>query len=286
MPVEPPVVSPRTLAEAYAVLAEGPIRPIAGGTDLMVALTGELGEPPGSDPRPVAARRAARDRGRWRFDQSRGADDLHRHPPVGGLSRASPRVGRGGRDDRRGPDPESRDARRQRRQRLAGRRHAAGPAGRRRHVRARLGPRRALGPGERVLAGLPADGAGAGRAPAAHPDPARWPAASCASARSGRAAPSRSARSSWPSAGATPGRRDRGPTSASRSGRWRPPPSGRPLTEAAIEGRPPTPETADRAAETLADELHPIDDVRSTAEYRRLVAARVLHRLIREAGGW
>jgi xanthine dehydrogenase small subunit len=57
-------------------------------------------------------------------------------------------------------------------------------------------------------------------------------------------------------------------------------------TEAAIEGRPPTPETADLAAETLAGELQPIDDVRSTAEYRRLVAARVLHRLIREAGGW
>ena len=51
-------------------------------------------------------------------------------------------------------------------------------------------------------------------------------------------------------------------------------------------GPPPTPETADRAAETLAAELHPIDDVRSTAEYRRLVSARVLHRLIREAGGW
>ena len=57
-------------------------------------------------------------------------------------------------------------------------------------------------------------------------------------------------------------------------------------TEAALEGRPPTPETADRAAETLAAELQPIDDVRSTAEYRRLVAARVVHRLIREAGGW
>src|SRR6476469_9530055 len=46
MPVEPPVTSPRALAEAYAVLADGPARPIAGGTDLMVALTGELGEPP------------------------------------------------------------------------------------------------------------------------------------------------------------------------------------------------------------------------------------------------
>src|SRR4051812_409966 len=46
MPVEPPVSSPRALAEAYAILADGPARPIAGGTDLMVALTGELGEPP------------------------------------------------------------------------------------------------------------------------------------------------------------------------------------------------------------------------------------------------
>ncbi len=57
-------------------------------------------------------------------------------------------------------------------------------------------------------------------------------------------------------------------------------------TEAALEGRAPNPETADLAAETLAGELHPIDDVRSTAEYRRVVAARVLHRIIREAGGW
>ena len=59
-----------------------------------------------------------------------------------------------------------------------------------------------------------------------------------------------------------------------------------PATEHALEGRQPTPETADRAAETLATELAPIDDVRSTAEYRRLVAARVLHRIVRDAGGW
>jgi xanthine dehydrogenase small subunit len=57
-------------------------------------------------------------------------------------------------------------------------------------------------------------------------------------------------------------------------------------TEGALDGRAPNPETADRAAETLAGELAPIDDVRSTAEYRRLVAARVLHRIIRDAGGW
>jgi len=57
-------------------------------------------------------------------------------------------------------------------------------------------------------------------------------------------------------------------------------------TEVALEGQPPTPEIADRAAEILAGELSPIDDVRSTAEYRRLVAARVLHRIVRDAGGW
>jgi xanthine dehydrogenase iron-sulfur cluster and FAD-binding subunit A len=58
------------------------------------------------------------------------------------------------------------------------------------------------------------------------------------------------------------------------------------VAEAALEGASPNPETADRAAEALAGELAPIDDVRSTAEYRRLVAARILHRLIREIGGW
>jgi carbon-monoxide dehydrogenase medium subunit len=57
-------------------------------------------------------------------------------------------------------------------------------------------------------------------------------------------------------------------------------------TEAVLEGAHPTPEVADHAAEALANELAPIDDVRSTADYRRTVSARVLHRLLREAGGW
>src|SRR3954454_1807287 len=38
-------------------------------------------------------------------------------------------------------------------------------------------------------------------------------------------------------------------------------------TEAVLEGVRPSPEVADRAAEALAGELEPIDDVRSTAEY-------------------
>jgi hypothetical protein len=46
-PPEPPVDRPRSLAEAYQPLTDGagPPRPIAGGTDLMVQLTGELVEP-------------------------------------------------------------------------------------------------------------------------------------------------------------------------------------------------------------------------------------------------
>jgi len=59
-----------------------------------------------------------------------------------------------------------------------------------------------------------------------------------------------------------------------------------PVTEAALEGARPTRETADTAAAALVAEIAPIDDVRSTAEYRRTVAGRVLHRLIRDAGGW
>ena len=57
-------------------------------------------------------------------------------------------------------------------------------------------------------------------------------------------------------------------------------------TERALEGHPPDEETARRASAALAAELDPIDDVRSTAAYRRAVAGRVLERLVRDAGGW
>ena len=60
MPVEPPIVTPRSLDDAYAVLAEAPHRPIAGGTDVMVQLTGELG--------PVPDRMVDL----WRLDELRG----------------------------------------------------------------------------------------------------------------------------------------------------------------------------------------------------------------------
>ncbi|MGI8657578.1 MAG: FAD binding domain-containing protein [Candidatus Limnocylindria bacterium] len=56
--------------------------------------------------------------------------------------------------------------------------------------------------------------------------------------------------------------------------------------ERVLEGAMPDIGTADAAAAALTNELAPIDDVRSTAAYRRLVAGRVLHRLIRDGGGW
>jgi xanthine dehydrogenase small subunit len=56
--------------------------------------------------------------------------------------------------------------------------------------------------------------------------------------------------------------------------------------EAALEGHMPAPETAAAAVAALDSDINPIDDVRATAGYRRAVAGRVLLRLLRDAGGW
>jgi xanthine dehydrogenase small subunit len=57
-------------------------------------------------------------------------------------------------------------------------------------------------------------------------------------------------------------------------------------TEAALNGRHPVKGTAAGAVAALEAEINPIDDVRSTADYRKLVTGRVLRRLIRHEGGW
>jgi xanthine dehydrogenase small subunit len=57
-------------------------------------------------------------------------------------------------------------------------------------------------------------------------------------------------------------------------------------TEALLEGASPIAGTADRAAAAIAAEIAPIDDVRSTEAYRRAVTARILRRIVRDAGGW
>ena len=53
-----------------------------------------------------------------------------------------------------------------------------------------------------------------------------------------------------------------------------------PRTEAVLEGRTPDTIAADLAALTVMDEISPIDDIRSTAEYRRAVTSRILRRII------
>src|SRR4249920_1529737 len=247
MPVEPPVTSPRELDEAYAILADGPVRPIAGGTDLMVALTAELGEPP------------ARMLDLWRLDALRGISldgdavslgalttytEIRRsalcreHLPV--LVEAAATIGA---------------AQIQNRGTIGGNVVNASPAGDTLPVFLAADAAFVLGSarGERTVAAAQF-----------------WPAY-----RQTALAPDELLV------------RIRIPLRAGRELRYRKIGTRRAqTTEAVLDGRSPTPETADRAAETLAAELAPIDDVRSTAEYRRLAAARVLHRLIREAGGW
>jgi xanthine dehydrogenase small subunit len=56
-----------------------------------------------------------------------------------------------------------------------------------------------------------------------------------------------------------------------------------PRTETVLEGRIPDAATAEDAARTVMDEISPIDDVRSTAEYRRAVTGRVLRRIVLDA---
>jgi xanthine dehydrogenase small subunit len=285
MPVEPPVFSPSDLADAYAALAEGPARPIAGGTDVMVALTGEIGEPPD------------RMLDLWRLDALRGITvdgdtislgalttytEIRRsavcreHLPV--LVEAAATIGA---------------AQIQNRGTIGGNVANASPAGDTLPILLAADATFVVGSarGERTIAA--SDFWPAYRQTALAADELllriRIPLLAGRELRYRKVGTRRAQSISkvvlalgWRDAGAaapwTDVRLALGSVAAT--------PIRARETEAALEGRPPTPETADRAAETLAAELHPIDDVRSTAEYRRIVAARVLHRLIREAGGW
>jgi CO/xanthine dehydrogenase FAD-binding subunit len=293
MPIEPPVTSPRDLDGAYAALAaappDAPARPIAGGTDLMVALTGELGEPPAS----VVDL--------WAIDALRGISidgpalvlgalttytDIRRsalcreHVPA--LVDASATIGA---------------AQIQNRGTLGGNIANASPAGDTLPVLLAadavfvLGSRR----GERDVPA--ADFWTAYRRTALAPDELllriRIPLATDREMRF-RKIGTRRAQSISKVVLAAAWRSDA--VAVVPRGAWRDvrlalgsvaaTPIRARATEGVLEGRAPTPETADLAAETLAGELSPIEDVRSTAEYRRLVAARVLHRIVREAGGW
>ncbi len=288
MPIEPPVISPRTLADAYPAL-EG-ARPISGGTDLMVALTGELGDPPdrivdlwGLDElRGIAIDGDAVVLGALTtYTQIRGSAVCREHLPA--LVEAAATIGA---------------AQIQNRGTLGGNAANASPAGDTLPVLLAMDASFVLGSarGERTVPA--ASFWPSYRRTALAPDELilgiRLPLATGREVRFRKVGTRRAQSISKVSVALA--WRDGSHEHAPIARGWRDvrlalgsvaaTPIRARTTEGVLEGRPPTPETADLAAETLARELHPIDDVRSTAEYRRLVAARVLHRLIREVGGW
>ena len=285
MPVEPPIATPHSLADAYAVLVEAPHRPIAGGTDVMVQLTGELG--------PVPDRMVDL----WRLDELRGIalegdalvlgalttfTDIRRSPlcleVIPALVDAAATIGA---------------AQIQNRATIGGNAMNASPAGDSLPVFLAADAEFVAGStrGERRI---PASAFWvAYRTTAVQPDElllrVRIPLVQSREVRFRKVGTRRAqAISKVVMALARRENEPGGPWSDVRLalGSVADRPIRAAATEAVLEGAEPSQATADRAADTLAGELRPIDDVRSTADYRRTVAARVLHRLVREAGGW
>jgi CO/xanthine dehydrogenase FAD-binding subunit len=284
VPVEPPVESPRSLAEAYAFLSATPgWRPIAGGTDVMVQITGELGEPP------------ERLLDLWHVDELRGIAVREGHLELGALTTYT--------EIRRSPECQEffpalceaaatiGAAQIQNRGTIGGNVVNASPAG-------DTLPVLLAADAEFVLGGPTAE-----RSVAA---PDFW----TAYRRTARADDELLLRIRIPLVLARRMRFRKVGTRRAQAiskvvmalayrpdgGVWRDVRvamgsiADRPVrlreTESVLEGAAARQSTADHAAAVLAREIHPIDDVRSTAEYRRVVSARVLHRLLREEGGW
>ncbi len=285
MPLEPPVAVPSRLVEAYALLAAAPHVPIAGGTDLMVRITGEIGEPP-TQLLDVSRLRELEGIGlesgglvigaRATYTDIRRSALCREHLPA--LVEAAATIGA---------------AQIQNRGTLGGNIGNASPAGDILPILLATDAVIVVGSarGERPI---PATGFFlAYRNTALAPDelilrvriplpPGRETRFRKVGTRRAQAISKVVMAISW---------RDHGP-----SGGWSDvrvalgsvaaTPIRAAATEAVLEGSRPSTEVADRAAETLAGELSPIDDVRSTAGYRRTVAARILHRILRDAGGW
>jgi CO/xanthine dehydrogenase FAD-binding subunit len=284
MPAEPPVASPSSLTEALDILVAGNgWRPIAGGTDLMVQITGEMGPVPDKI------------LDLWRLDELRGIDledeALHigalttytelrssqlvrEHLPA--LAEAAATIGA---------------AQIQNRGTIGGNAVNASPAG-------DTLPLLLATDAELVLASA----AGERSVPASQ----FWPSYRVTARRehellvririplpngrrvSFRKVGTRRAQAISKVVMALAWREDGGVWRNVRLalGSVAPTPIRALETERVLEGAAARQTTADHAAQTLANEIKPIDDVRSTADYRRVVAARVLHRLLRDAGGW
>jgi xanthine dehydrogenase small subunit len=284
MPAEPAIDTPRHLFEAYERLAAGPTRPIAGGTDIMVAITGELGPVP---ERMLDLSRIDALRGisleadglvlgaRTTYTEIRRSALCREHLPA--LVEAAATIGA---------------AQIQNRGTLGGNIANASPAGDTLPILLAADAVILVGGqrGEREIKAL--DFFVSYRKTALEPDElilqVKFPLRRGRELRFRKVGTRRAQAISkvvvalaWRDRGARGWEDVRvalGSVAAT--------PIRAAATEAVLEGARPTPEVADRAAETLAGELKPIDDVRSTADYRRAVSARVLHRLLRDAGGW
>jgi len=284
MPAEPPIDTPRHLFEAYERLAAGPTRPIAGGTDVMVAITGELGPIPDrmldlsriDELRGIALEASGLVLGaRTTYTEIRRSALCREHLPA--LVEASATIGA---------------AQIQNRGTLGGNIANASPAGDTLPILLAADAQILVGGqrGEREIAAK--DFFISYRKTALAPDElilqVRFPLGQGRELRFRKVGTRRAQAISkvvlalaWRDVGAQGWLDVRvalGSVAAT--------PIRAAATERVLEGARPTPEVADLAAETLAGELKPIDDVRSTADYRRMVSARVLHRLLRDAGGW
>ena len=284
MPVEPPIDLPRHLFEAYEHLARGGLTPIAGGTDLMVRITGEIGALPErllDLSRVDALKGISLEAGalvigaRTTYTEIRRSALIEAHLPA--LVEAAATIGA---------------IQIQNRGTLGGNIANASPAGDTLPILLAADATILVG-GQRGEREVPAaDFFTAYRETALAPDElilhVTFPLPTGRQLRF-RKVGTRRAQAISKVVMATAWRDDgsRGLADVRVAlGSVAATPIRARATEAVLEGALPIPEVADRAAETLAGEIAPIDDVRSTADYRRTVAARVLHRLVREAGGW
>ncbi|HUG94799.1 MAG TPA: xanthine dehydrogenase family protein subunit M [Pleomorphomonadaceae bacterium] len=286
MPVEPPVQSPRSLADAYRLLTDGGAawRPVAGGTDLLVQLTGELGPPPD------------RVLDIWGLEELRGINldgdelvigalttytELRQSALVDellpALAEASATIGA---------------AQIQNRGTVGGNLVNASPAGDTLPIWLATDSLVVLGSaaGERFVAAL--DFFTGYRETARREDelvlrvrvpllPRRHVRFRKVGTRRAQAISKVVMAVSWLTGedGAWIDTRVALGSVAAVPVRAR-------ATEAALDGQRAVPAMADAAVSALEAEIQPIDDVRSSADYRRLVAGRVLRRVIREEGGW
>jgi CO/xanthine dehydrogenase FAD-binding subunit len=289
-PVEPAVDSPRSLAEAYALLdgaQDGRVRPLAGGTDLMVQITGELGEPP---ERVVDL---------WGLDELRGIGVTDGALVIGALTTYT--------EIRRSPLVAEHlpvlaevaatigAAQIQNRGTVGGNIANASPAGDTLPLLLACDAEIDLGGGrgERTVPAADFFEGYRHTARAADElvlririplDPVRQVRFRKIGTRRAQAISKVVMALAWRSPGSGAAARWKDVRLALGSVAAVPIRVG--VAEAVLEGASPTAETAERAAAALEAEIQPIDDVRSTAAYRRAVAGRVLHRLIRDEGGW